>query len=223
MPLSPEVLERLKAHSTPTVCNAIEEFRVRPRNRGFMGPGVRCIYPERPPLVGYAATATISAAQPDSARRGPSRAEFWEYVLTVPAPRVVVIHDLDPTPVGSYWGEVQANIHQALGCVGAVTDGGVRDIDEVRALGFQFFAACLLVSHAYVHLVDFGGTVTVGGLEVSSGALLHADRHGVTTVPEEIAPRLDEAVAEVARREQRILAACHAEPFDLERLKGLYA
>jgi len=223
MPLSPEVLERLKAHSTPTVCNAVEEFDVRPRNRGFMGPGLRCIYPELPPMIGYAVTATISAAQPDARRRGPSRAEFWDYVLTVPAPRVVVIQDLDPTPVGSYWGEVQANIHRALGCVGAVTNGGVRDIDEVHALDFHFFASCLLVSHAYVHLVDFGGTVAVAGLEVSSGELLHGDKHGVTTIPEEIALRIDEAVVRVAEREQRIFDACRAEPFDLERVKRLYS
>ena len=223
MPLSPEVLRRLAEYSTPTLCNAIEEFKVRPRNRGFMGPQIRCAYPDMPPMVGYAVTATISAAQPDSNHRGPSRAAFWDYVLTVPAPRVVVIQDLDPVPVGSYWGEVQANIHRALDCVGAVTNGGVRDVDEVRALGFQFFSSCLLVSHAYVHLVDFGGTVTVGGLEVSSGDLLHGDQHGVTTVPEEIASRMEEGVAKVAAREQRIFEACRARPFDLERVKTLYS
>lgn len=222
MPVSPDVLQRLQQHSTPTICNAIEEFNVRPRNRGFMGPGLRCVYPELPPMVGYAVTATIVAVQPDARRHGPARSDFWDYILTVPAPRVVVIADLDPTPIGSYWGEVQANIHKALGCVGTVTNGGVRDVDEVYALDFHFFSSCLLASHAYVHLVDFDGPVTVAGLEVRPGDLLHGDKHGVTSIPEEIAPRLDEAVRKVAEREQRIFAVCQEEPFDLEKLKGLF-
>lgn len=221
MPVAPEVLARLKAHTTPTICNAIEEFAVRPRNRGFMGPQVRCVYPELPPMVGYAVTATIRADQPDAHRRGPGRAEFWDHLLTIPAPRVVVMQDLDPTPVGSYWGEVQANIHRALGCVGVVTDGGVRDVDEVRTLGFHLFSSCLLASHAYVHIVDFGGPVTVAGLEVRPGDLLHGDKHGVTSIPPEIAAEIDTAVARLAEREQRIFAACQREPFDLAALRAL--
>ncbi len=223
MPLQPEVVERLGRHSTPTICNAIEEFKVRPRHQGFMGPQVRCVYADHPPMVGYAVTARILAGQAPARHRGPSRTEFWDYILTVPAPRVVVMQDLDPTPIGSYWGEVQANIHRALGCIGTVTNGGVRDVDEVATLGFHVFASCPLASHAYVHLVDFGGPVEVGGLEVHSGDLLHGDKHGVTTVPEAIADRIDEAVEAVAERERRIIEACRAEPFDLARLKAFYA
>lgn len=218
MPVAPEVIAALRAHTTPTICNAIEEFGVRPRSAGFMGPEVRCQFPDLPPMVGHAVTATIRAGEPGAPPA--SRAAFWEYVLTVPAPRVVVMQDLDGRPLGSYWGEVQANVHLALGCVGAVTDGGVRDIEEVRALGFAFFSSCLLVSHAYVHLVDFGGTVTVGGLEVRPGDLLHGDRHGVTSIPADIAPGLDAAVRAVALREARILDACQAQPLDLQRLRA---
>lgn len=222
MPVAREVLERLRAHSTPTICNAIEEFQIRPRNEGFMGPQIRCVYPDLPPMVGHAVTATIVAEQPDARRRGPSRMDFWDYILTIPAPRVVVMQDLDLTPVGSYWGEVQANIHRALGCIGVVTNGGVRDVDEVAALDFHFFSSCLLASHAYVHLVDFGGTVTVGGLQVRPGDLLHGDKHGVTNIPGEMAPRIDEAVQAVAERERRIIDTCQAEPFELDKLKTLF-
>jgi 4-hydroxy-4-methyl-2-oxoglutarate aldolase len=219
MPATREVLERLVRHSTPTVCNAIEEFKVRPRNQGFMAPKIRCMFPELGPMVGHAVTVTSLAGQPG---RGPSRQEYWDYVLSVPAPRVVVVQDLDPEPIGAMWGEVQANIHRALGCLGTVTDGGVRDLDEVAALGFHFFAATVLPSHAFVHVVDFGCPVTVAGLEVRSGDIIHADKHGVTSVPESVAPDIDEAVAAVADREARIIAVCQAQPFDLARLKALF-
>ncbi len=222
MPVMPEVLDRLRRHTTPTVCNAIEEFKLRPRNQGFMGPQVRCIFPERPPMVGYAATARILAGQAPARHRAASRTEFWDYVLSIPAPRIVVMQDLDPTPIGSYWGEVQANIHRALGCAGTITNGGVRDVDEMAALGFQCFASCLLASHAYVHIVDFGGPVEVAGLEVRSGDLLHGDQHGVTQIPEEIADRIDGAVQAVAERERLIIGAAQAQPLDLERLKAFY-
>jgi 4-hydroxy-4-methyl-2-oxoglutarate aldolase len=222
VPVSRDVIERLRRHTTPTICNAIEEFGVRPRHRGFMGPQVRCIFPELPPMVGHAVTVTVLAGQPPARHRAPTRPEYWDYVLSVPEPRVVVVQDLDPTPIGSFWGEVNATIHRALGCVGTVTNGGVRDVDEVRALGFQMFASCLLVSHAYVHIVDYGGPVHVGGLEVHSGDLLHGDQHGVTSVPADVAERLEEAVQRLVERERRILEVCRAQPFDLERLKALF-
>ncbi len=221
-PLDPGVLQRLRAHSTPTICNAVETFEVRPRDQGFMDAGVRCVLPHLPPMVGFAVTARIVAAGRPQTTDGPGRYAFWEHVCSVPAPRVVVIEDMDPTPVGSYWGEVQANIHRALECAGAVTNGGVRDVEEVAALGFPLFASCLLVSHAYVRLVEIGGPVRVGGLEVRPGDLLHGDRHGVTHIPTEVAPHLDAAVDRLARREAEILAACQAEPFDLPRLRRVY-
>ncbi len=221
-PLDPEVLARLRAHSTPTICNAVEAFDVRPRDQGFMNAQVRSILPHLPPMVGYAVTAKIAAAGRPEAPGGPNRHAFWQHVLSVPAPRIVVIQDLDPTPVGSYWGEVQANIHRALDCCGAVTNGGVRDVQEVAALGFHLFASCLLVSHAYVRLVEIGGPVRIGGLDVRPGDLLHGDRHGVTSIPIEVAPGLDAAVARLSRREVEVLSACRAEPFDLRELRRVY-
>ena len=221
-PLDPGVLERLRAHNTPTICNAVETFDVRPRDQGFMGADVRCILPQLPPMVGYAVTARIVAAGRPDTTSGLGRHTFWEHVCSVPAPRVVVVEDLDPTPVGSYWGEVQANIHRALDCCGAVTNGGVRDVEEVAALGFHLFASCLLVSHAYVRLVEIGGPVRVGGLEVHPGDLLHGDSHGVTSVPIEVAPHLDAAVDRLSKREAEILAACRATPFDMQRLRRVY-
>jgi regulator of RNase E activity RraA len=144
-------------------------------------------------------------------------------VLSIPAPRVIVIHDLDePRGQGAQWGEVQANIHKALGCAGVITDGSVRDLDEVRSLGFQFAAAHVSVSHAYVHMVDFGLPIKVGGLWVKPGDLLHADHHGVVQIPADIAARIPEAVANVEADERKIITTCQASGFSVDSLKALY-
>jgi len=218
--LSPEELEALRKITTPTVSNAIETFNVRPRNEGFMDSSVRCILPELGTMVGYACTATIRAREQEAS---PPPWDMWEAVRRVPEPRVVVIQDLDaPQPVGSFWGEVNGNTYKALGCVGTVTNGGVRDLDEVRELGFHFFASCVLVSHAYVHLVDIGVPVQVGGITVRPGDLIHGDQHGVLVIPPEIARDIPKAAAEVERRERRIIGLCQSPDFSPEKLRELY-
>jgi len=221
-PLSPATLEALRRLSSPTVANAIETFNYRPRSEGFMRAEVRCMFPEFPPLVGYAATARIMASRPPDQERRITPERWWDYLLSLPTPRVVVIQDLDCPSLGAFWGEVQANIHRALGCIGAITDGGVRDLPEVAALGFAFFAAAVQVSHAYVHLVDFGGPVSVGGLLVRPGDLLHGDRHGVVQIPLELAARIPDAAGAVERQEREIIAACQGPDFTPERLKSTW-
>ncbi|HEY3067806.1 MAG TPA: RraA family protein [Methylomirabilota bacterium] len=217
------MIDALRKISSPSVANAIEKFNVRPRSHGFMSSEIRTLFPDLGPLVGYAVTAVIRAEpQPLEGHRS-STFGWWDYVLSIPAPRVVVVHDLDdPRGQGAQWGEVQANIHRALGVAGVITDGSVRDLDEVRALGFQFAAAHVSVSHAYVHMVDFGLPVKVGGLWVKPGDLVHADQHGVINIPAEIAGQIPEAVAKVEADERRIISLCQASDFSAERLKALY-
>jgi regulator of RNase E activity RraA len=217
------VIDALRKMTSPTVANAIETFNVRPRNAGFMSPHVRTLFPELGPLVGYAVTALIRAEpEPRDGHRA-SLFAYWDFLRSIPEPRIVVVHDLDdPRGQGSQWGEVQANIHKALGCAGVITDGAVRDLDEVRALGFQFAAAHVSVSHAYVHLVDFGLPVKVGGLWVRPGDLLHADQHGVVSIPAEIAARIPEAVARIEEMERRIIGLRQSAAFTADRLKALY-
>jgi regulator of RNase E activity RraA len=148
---------------------------------------------------------------------------MWRAIETIPAPRVVVIQDLDvPAGIGAFWGDVQSNLHRALGCVGAVTNGGVRDLDEVRALGFHFFAGCISVSHAYVHLVDAGIPVEVGGLTVRPGDVLHGDQHGVISIPLEIAERIEEGIAKVDRIERELITYCQSAQFTRQGLEDLY-
>ena len=220
MKLSRDQLDALRNLSTPTVSNAVELFDVRPRNQGFLSPDIRCLFPDLGVMVGYAVTARFAANQPGTQRA--SRHDFWRGILEIPEPRVVVMQDLDqPRGVGAYFGEVQTTIHRRLGCVGVVTNGHVRDVDEVHALGFHYFAGGFCVSHACVHLVDFGSPVKVGGTTIHPGDLLHADKHGVLVVPEEIARDIPVAAAKVAGREQRIIAHCLSPDFSLEELQRL--
>lgn len=222
-PVNHKTLLALKRMDTPTASNAIETFDARPRNEGFMRPEIRAVYPDLGSAVGYAVTARIRAAE-----RRPEggsyveRFDWWDFIASVPAPRMVVIEDLDDPPgVGSFWGEVNGSIHRALGCVGAVTNGGVRDLKEVREMGFLFFAQHVVVSHAYVHMVEFGKPVSVGGLTVKPGDLIHADQHGVHSIPVDIAEKLPAAAARIFEREHRTIDYCHSPDFSLEGLKKL--
>lgn len=217
------MIDALRKISSPSIANAIETFNIRPRNHGQMSSAIKALFPELGPLVGYAVPAIIRAEQAPQPGHRASTFAWWDYVLTIPSPRVIVVHDIDePRGQGAQWGEVQANIHTALGCVGVVTDGSVRDLDEVRKLGFQFAAAHVSVSHAYVHMVDFGLPVKVGGLWVQPGDLIHADQHGVVTIPVDIAPRVAAAVAKVEADERTIIALCQSPAFSAEKLKELY-
>jgi len=218
-PLSEAELEALRAWPTPAISNAIETFDVRPRNQGFM-LGIKCIFPDLAPMVGYACTATLLADLPPTEKDRSATQAHWDNILSTPGPRVAVIQDLDqPRCIGSLWGEVNANIHRALGCLGVVTDGGVRDLDEVHELGFHFFAADVIPSHAYNHIVDAGIAVKVGGLAVNNGDLIHADKHGVIVIPHEIAREVPEACQKVEDRERRIINFCKSPDFDVEALK----
>jgi len=217
------VIDALRKISSPSIANAIETFNVRPRNQGFMSSEIRCLFPELGPLVGHAVTAVIRAEpQPLEGHRS-STFGWWDYVLSIPAPRAIVVHDLDePRGQGAQWGEVQANIHKALGAVGTITDGSVRDLDEVRALGFQFAAAHVSVSHAYVHMVDFGLPVKLGGLWVKPGDLIHCDQHGALTIPPDLVPKVADAVRRVEADERKIIEVCQSREFSADKLKELY-
>jgi regulator of RNase E activity RraA len=171
-------------------------------------------------MIGYAVTAVITADSPDGRRIAP--ATWWEEILKTPAPRVAVIHDIDNPVVGSFWGEVNGNIHKALGCVGTVTDGSVRDLDEVREIGFHFFSRCASVSHAYVHIVEIDVPVKVGGLVVKPGDLIMGDKHGVISIPSEIAGDIPKAAQLIEDWERRVINFCKSEEFTLDGLKTHY-
>jgi regulator of RNase E activity RraA len=182
-----------------------------------MLPEIKCVFPELGPMIGHAVTAVITADSPEGRRISPS--DWWEKIKKIPEPRVVVIHDIDHPVLGSFWGEVNANIYKALGCVGTVTDGSVRDLDEVKEAGFHFYSSCISVSHAYVHLVEVDIPVKVGGLVVKPGDLIMGDKHGVISIPLEIARDVPKAAQLVEDWERRVINFCKSKEFTLEGLK----
>jgi hypothetical protein len=216
--LSTNELRALRRISTPTISNAIELFNVRPRNTGFLPHYIRCLLPDLGAIVGYAVTSKTRAAPLGPREADPDLlGDYFRYVAGYPGPKIAVGQDLDDPPgLGAQFGEVTATIHQKLGCVGHITSGCPRDLDEVHALEFQLFGLNPCVSHAYVRLVEFDTPVHIGGVEIRTGDLLHADKHGVCLIPRAIAHRLAAACAEVERRERPLLEYCREDDFSLE-------
>jgi regulator of RNase E activity RraA len=221
---TPDVLASLQAFDTPTICNALEVVAPERTGYGYTTRPLVCVRPDLPPIVGYARTATIRAVQP-SGRKGDAerdaRLAYYEAIAAPPHPTIAVIEDLDPAPgVGAWWGEVQTHLHRGLGASGVVTNGSVRDLDQL-AEGFQVLAGNVGPSHAFVHPVELGVPVNVHGMAVRPGDIVHADRHGAVVVPEELAERLAEAAAELARQEAVLIEGSKKPGFDFQVLRSL--
>ena len=221
-PLRPDQLEALRRLDTCAVSNAIETFEIRLRNEGYADATVRCQFPRLTPMVGYAATATIrSSGPPVEGHAYLERTDWWNHILSVPPPRVIVLQDLSRKPgEGAFLGEVHASILMALECTGAATDGAVRDLPAVEAMGFNFFARHAAVSQSYAHIVKIGGAVEIGGLKVKPGDLLHGDCHGLLSIPVEIAAQIPAVAARIIERERRLIGFCRARDFSVEKLRG---
>jgi 4-hydroxy-4-methyl-2-oxoglutarate aldolase len=213
-------LEQLTHFDTCTLANAIERLNVRPRNEGFIVGAVRCQYPKLPPVIGYAVTGRIRSSMPPvSGGWYYEQIDWWRYLDSVPRPRIVVMQDSDPFPgTGALFGEVHARICRALDCVAYVTNGAVRDIPGIQALGLQLFAGSLSVSHAYAHVIEFGQPIEIGGLKIGSGDLLHGDVHGVQKVPLEAIHHLASAAEQVQQQEQELFHLCDDPDFCIEKL-----
>ena len=187
--IRPEVLYKLRTFDTPTVCNLIELFDVRPRNTGYMDAHIRACFPEMPPIVGCAATATFRASGPP--RRGKDAygdiGAQIERFGELPGPPIVVFQDLDNPSVAATFGEVMCTIYKAFGASGLITSGTGRDLEQVRAIEFPVFTDGSVCAHGYCHILDLHVPVHVGGIVVYPGDLLHADLNGATTIPPDIA------------------------------------
>ena len=212
--LSPAQAEFLQSIDTPTVCNLLEVVAPTRRGFGYTVKHLHCPFPDLPPMVGFAKTATIRTKDRvplGEASYMSKRLDYLDYVAAAPQPGIVVIEDIDGefAGYGAFWGEVQSNVHKALGCLGTVTNGSVRDIPMI-APGFQMLAGSIGPSHAFVHVVDFGGKVTVHGMEVDSGDLIHADRHGAVVVPLDTIEAMPAALVKLAAQEERIITAARA-------------
>jgi 4-hydroxy-4-methyl-2-oxoglutarate aldolase len=225
MQLTSEQLTALGRLATSEVADAIETFQVQLRNVGFADGTIRCCFDELPPVVGYAATARIRTAIPPMVGAAyADRLDWWTSVRATPGPQIVVIEDADAHPgLGALVGELQGTVLRALGVVGIVTNGALRHLPQLRALGLQCFAHQVVPSHAYAHVFEFNVPVRVGGLEIAPGDLLHGDRNGLVRVPAAIAADVPAAAAQLRRLNAQILALTHSDAFDLERLRDLFA
>jgi len=218
------LLQSLRALDGASIANAIETFDIRLRNEGFADASIRCLTPALPPAVGYGVTARIRCSSPPPiGHHYHDRTDWWNYIISVPAPRFVVVQDLDEKPgLGGFVGAIHANILRALGCEAYATNGSVRDVTAVRdGAGIHMFAAGVAVSHAFAHIVDFGGPVDIGGLHVASGDLLFGDAHGVQSIPVSIADTLPGVVAEMKAKEQAVMQFCRSRDFSIDGLRTL--
>jgi regulator of RNase E activity RraA len=226
-PPDPADLEALRAFDTPTICNALELVVPARRAMGFTRRPLIAAFPNLKPVTGFARTAIIRSREPHPRSREEAtrvRLAYYEQIAAQPLPSIAVIQDIDAPDqgFGAFWGEVQSNIHKGLGCAGVITDGSVRDLDAM-APDFLVLAGSIMPSHAHVHLVDFGGTVSVAGMVVSPNDVVHADRHGAVVVPAEAVKQLPAAVALLARREKVIIDAARSPGFSVARLRQAFA
>jgi regulator of RNase E activity RraA len=217
--LSNANIEFLRGIDSPTIANAIEGSKVRDRVEGYVGGGVRCLFPELPTLVGHALTLTVTN------RPGPIMGRdgywaMWEALEAMPEPAVLVMQDMSGLPHRvAYCGEVMATFATRLGATGLVTDGGVRDLDEVRALGFHYFAPFPVVSHGNWGVLEVGVPVTIDGQVIRTGDVLHGDANGVVLVPYDILGELPAAVEKVRARERQTIAFVKSAEFTLAKAK----
>ena len=194
--LSHAELLQLKRWNTPTIYNGWEQITQHDAGHaGFNREETRDFMPQMGPMVGYAVTVTIEPGNAAHPRDNPRAwSEYRDYVASVPGPKIVVVQDLDkPQTFGAFWGEVNSNIHRALGCMGTITDGAIRDVDEMANAGFKALARRLCVGHAFSCPVRWGCAVEVFGTTIQPAQLIHADKHGFLAIPSEDAERLLDA------------------------------
>jgi len=203
--LSKETLDLLGRYDTPTVCNVIELFNVRPRSSGYMDSRIRPCFPDLPPMVGYAATATFRSAAP---ARGDAYLSLEQQVAAfseLPSPPIVVFEDLDDPCAAATFGEVMCTTYKAFGAAGLITSGAGRDLQQVQALQFPVFTNGVICAHGYCHIPSIQVPVQVGGVTVHPGDLLHGDCNGVTAIPLDIASDVAEACEPFVRAEAAVL------------------
>jgi regulator of RNase E activity RraA len=223
--LTPAEFQALQHLDSCMVANAIETCHVRPLNEGFSDGSVRCLFPELPPMVGYAATLKIRGSTPPMTGGVYSdRTDWWDYLLSLPSPCVLVVQDLATYEgLGSLLGAVHQNILKALGCIGVVTNGSVRDLPCAQELGLQMFSGSVSVSHSYIHIVEFGTPVEVAGLKINSGDLIHGDQHGFQTIPLDRAGEIPKIAKDLETKEASIIKLCQSAEFSLEKLRVIVA
>jgi 4-hydroxy-4-methyl-2-oxoglutarate aldolase len=206
MAITSETLKRLGQYDTPTICNVIELFEIRHRAQGFMSGQIKANFPEMPPMVGFASTASFrSGAFPAKGDAYGTMERQVEGFAELPGPAVVVFQDLDDPAVGATFGEVMCSTYKSFGSTGLITSGGGRDLLQVKAIDYPVFTGSTICSHACCHILHIGLPVRVGGLVVDPGDLLHGDANGVTNIPITIATEIADVTQEFIDAEKIVL------------------
>ncbi|NOX49515.1 MAG: RraA family protein [Gammaproteobacteria bacterium] len=221
--LSAGLITDLQSIDTPTVCNALELLVPERRGYGYTTKPLLCTRPQLPPMVGIARTATVRSAHPSHLQGAQARAMndgYYAYIDEGPKPSVIIIQDLDDGQrgYGSFWGEVNSNIHKGFGALGVITDGSVRDLPDA-AQGFQMMADRVGPSHAYIHVVGYGEPITVAGMRVLSGELIHADQHGAVVIPWQVADQVRQTAKHIAAQEAVLISASQQAGFNIDKLR----
>ena len=218
------LFDHLRKFDTPTIANAVEIALGARFTTGFTRHRMIAAFPKLPPIIGYARTALIRCSQPfDGAARKQKLFGYYEYLAQGDQPTISVVQDIDNLRgLGAFWGEVNTNVHWGLGCVGAVTDGSMRDL-EMMCPQFQCIAAMVVPSHGFVQVVDFGVQVDVLGMAVSNNDIVHTDHHGAIVIPRAALEKMPGAIDLMARREKLILDAARAPGFNVALLREAYA
>jgi len=218
--LTDREVEFLRSVDSPTIANAIERYKIRDRTEGFIGGSVQCQFPELGSMVGHALTVTMSNAPGAPAQRE-GYWRMWEALEAAPDPTVLVIADASGEPHRvAYAGEIMVSLAMRLGAVGMVTDGALRDVNEVRALGFHYFMRYPVVSHANYEILSVGEPVNIDGQRVVTGDLVHGDANGVVLIPWETLDRLPQEVDAVRTSETSDLDLIRGDGFTLEAYKS---
>ncbi len=216
-------IEKLLGVDSPTLSNAIEVLKLRPHDEGFTPLQLRCLFPELGRLCGYAVTAQVETVTHMHPTQESTFLELFQAVADSPKPAVVVFQEIGGHgEFAAHCGEVMATIFTRLGAVGLVSDCGVRDVPEVRALGFKYFARGAVVSHASFRIVRVGVPVQVHGLAIHPGDLLHGDENGLLKIPHAACDKLLETVEAVRNRERKLMELVRAPDFSIEQLKGRF-
>ncbi len=214
-----QAIQRL---DTCLVSNAIERLGGRLRNEGTIwGRALHCQFPYLPPMLGYAATGRVrSSAAPIRGQCYHENMNWWRYVASLPEPRIMVLQDFDERPgAGALVGELHAAIGIAMNCIGCVTNGSVRDLQAVEAMGFYLFAGSVAVSHQYAHVAEYGIPIEIGDWTINAGDLIHGDRHGVQTIPFSVAAGIPEMAEQIQKEERALTEYCRSGRFSLEGLE----
>ncbi|MCA2014325.1 RraA family protein [Cereibacter sphaeroides] len=222
--MTPTLLDLLRRVDTPTVCNAIEVVQGKRGFDGFTRGTMLCSEPGRS-VVGYAVTAQIAALAPPTEAPEVIRARrmaYYKAMHDAPKPSIAVIEDLDyPDCIGAYWGEVNTTIHKGFGMAGALTNGVMRDLGDLPE-GFPVIAGSIGPSHGFVHVRSLGDPVTVFGLRVAQGDLVHADRHGALVIPPEVIAGLEAGIGQLLASEKLILDPARADGFDFKAFEAAW-